>query len=349
MKHYIKDARLILFATLAAGASVIAAHGSWVFFGYLVDPALAAVFVGVVALGIIGLDAAATLDRHRWRRAAYLAGMVLFLLMETLANYFAAQATFVGKVVEKMRETPGSDLARIVLHEPFWSRMLVVLFLSLASLAVAAFTFAAANRVGQIRASVATSDAERAKAREQRSRTARRMWQMRVSLRELARGANHTVAKLEDMVRRLREQIAERDADVASLQSQLATQSKRLADAEAKNGSQYDGFAAELAERDETIEQLRGEIREGKQAFANEVRLNDKQEDTIAALRAELDQARAELEQRPASVPPTRANVIVYARERMSTGASLNETARELGWTESTLRGWLASATEEVA
>src|SRR5215471_3542138 len=51
MKRYL-DARLALFVLLAGGASIIAAHGSFLFFGYLVDLWLAYVFTAVVALGI---------------------------------------------------------------------------------------------------------------------------------------------------------------------------------------------------------------------------------------------------------------------------------------------------------
>jgi hypothetical protein len=309
------------------------------------------VFVGVVALGIIGLDAAATLDRHGWRRAAYLSGMVLFLLMETLANYFAAQATFVGKVVEKMKDTPGSDLARIVLHEPFWSRMLVVLFLSLASLAVAAFTFAAANRVGQIRASVAKSESERAKMRRMLAR--RREWfaSIRAKLdeaREQRATTDHDTAQLREIIAKLEETAAMgREANTiheetnAGLLEQNATLMEQVASLRQHLASQAKNME-ELRERSEYLRDQDENLREAREQGSEQTRIAMK-------LRAENDQLRAELEQRPANMPPTRANVVAYARERMRAGASLNETARELGWTESTLRGWLASVAEEVA
>lgn len=143
------DARLLLFLALAIGASVISSHGAYQFFLYLVDDWLAAVFIGVVALGIIGLDAAGTLERG-WRRAPYYVGMGVFLLLETLANYFAGQAGFVARIVAKL--PPSSDLRTIAEQHPAVTRLLVVLFLAMASIAVALFTFAAATRFGQIRA-----------------------------------------------------------------------------------------------------------------------------------------------------------------------------------------------------
>src|SRR5688500_16469671 len=105
---YFRDLRLWLFALLALLASIISAHGAWVFFGYLVDSWLAAIFTAVIALGIVGLDAAATVERHRGRRAAYVGGMSLFLAMEVLANYFAGQASFVLKVRTALAAAPGA-------------------------------------------------------------------------------------------------------------------------------------------------------------------------------------------------------------------------------------------------
>ena len=142
------DARLVLFVALAAGASVISSHGALLFFRYLVDPWLAWVFIGVVALGIIGLDAAGTLERG-WRRAPYYAGMFVFLALETLANYFAGQAGFVARIVAQL--PPSSDLRALAEGHPYATRSLVVLFLAMASIAVALFTFAAATRFGQLR------------------------------------------------------------------------------------------------------------------------------------------------------------------------------------------------------
>ncbi len=59
MKCYL-DIRLGLFVALTIGASLLSAHGAWLFFGYIVEPWLAWVFTLVVALGwlhrpIIGL------------------------------------------------------------------------------------------------------------------------------------------------------------------------------------------------------------------------------------------------------------------------------------------------------
>jgi hypothetical protein len=147
MKRYL-DIQFALFVLLALGASVLSSHGAFQFFQYLVSPALAWVFILVVALGIIGLDAAGTISRGaaRW---AYYGGMVFFLVLETLANYFAGQAEFVSKIVAKLPLS--SDLRTIAEHQPMTTRALVVIFLSMASLAVAYFTFAATMRFQQLR------------------------------------------------------------------------------------------------------------------------------------------------------------------------------------------------------
>lgn len=151
MRRYLTDPRLLLFGALILGASIISSHGAWLFFGYLVAPWLAGVFTAVVAVGIIGLDAAGTVERG-WRRAPYYAGMAFFILLETLANYFAGQAGFVTQIREALHDRPASDLLAIATQDPTATRSLVWLFLSPASLAVALFVFAATKRVMQIRA-----------------------------------------------------------------------------------------------------------------------------------------------------------------------------------------------------
>lgn len=153
MKRYL-DPQLALFVLLALGASILSSHGALLFFQYLVDPWLAWVFILVVALGIIGLDAAGTIS-HGAARWAYYAGMAFFLILETLANYFAGQSSFVAKIVAKLPTS--SDLRTIAEGYPTITRVLVVIFLSLASLAVAYFTFAATMRFQQIRLSTERS------------------------------------------------------------------------------------------------------------------------------------------------------------------------------------------------
>jgi len=367
MKRYVLDPRLVLFATLAAGASVIAAHGSWIFFGYLVDPNLAAVFVAVVAIGIIGLDAAATLDRRPAQRAAYLGGMGLFLVMETLANYFAAQSTFVANVLEKI--APDSDLAAIARGEPFWSRVLVVVFLSLASLAVAAFTFAAASRVAQIRAADQRDQTITARYRRllaQRRGLVERLTRMARGLREtvaslsaeLATTRAHlaskvaenldwqaTVYRLETDLANAREQLARWGAEIDLLRETIREREEDLARAAEQRNMAREGLAVQeadlaslreqLASREEEVARYRDQLaKHGEQvAGAREKERN---------LREELAALRAELASRPASMPPTRAQVVAYARARMDAGASRAQVAAELGWTESSLRGWMA-------
>src|SRR5512145_285087 len=155
MKTYL-DARLLLFVSLATGASVISAHGACSFFGFLAPAWLAAVFTGVVAVGIIGLDAAGTLEPSRWKRMLYYSGMSFFLVLETLANYFSGQAAAAERIIAALAvSAPGSDLLAIARNAPIVMRVLVVLYQATASLAVAFFTFAAATRVDQLHSGAA--------------------------------------------------------------------------------------------------------------------------------------------------------------------------------------------------
>lgn len=307
------DARLALFAVLAIGASFIAAHGSLGFFSFIVgttdqgDPAaLAWLYMLVVAVGIIGMAAGGAMSMG-WERAGYYAGMLLFLVLETLANYFFGQEHFTARVVADVAS--GSDLAGLA-RDPFWGRFLVVLYLSLASIAVAAFTHKAAHRFAELRTAIEAED-------EQVARVA---------------DLDAEIASLRDDLQQHKDGIANRDKSVASWR---ATAEKAIDEARGL---------------EETIEQIRGELREARTGFAEEVRASDERAEQVAkleaanrALRAELADARAGWEERPSA--PTRAAVVAYSMEQQRAGRSRSEVAKELGFAEGTIREWEKVAT----
>lgn len=297
---YIRDLRLWLFTLLALLASVISAHGAWVFFGYLVEPWLAGIFTAVVALGIVGLDAAATVERHRWRRVAYIGGMLLFLVMEVFANYFTGQASFVAKVQAALVDSPGADLLAITTNYPWITRALVVLFLSLASIAVAAFVFAAASRVQLL-----------TRSRLLRVLPAQRRALIKRIVR-LLRAARAELVDLRAVFERLRVEAVDLRAQAVAASQEAATQRAQNADV----ASQRDQ-AADVATR------LRGEI---------------------DRLRAELAQARAAAARPTPPAVPSRAAVVAYAQQAVASGRGIADVARELGFSESTLRDWVKAA-----
>lgn len=239
------DGWLILFMALAALASLIASHGSRVFFGYLVDAWLAWVFTAVLAIGIVGLDAAATLEPIWWKRWMYLAGMLLFLAMETLGNYFAGQAVFVARVRAALAGSPDSDLLTIATTSPGASRGLVVLFLALASVAVAFFTFAAATRAKQL---------------AQPRSVSRRVRQLRALARRLARSlrsaraesaqAQANLAQAQATAAHQQTVTAHQEAELAQLRAALDTAQRQAA-------QQAEAYAAGLRRQEAEIARLR--------------------------------------------------------------------------------------------
>lgn len=253
MKHYF-DPRLLLFSALAGGASIISAHGAFVFFGYLVDPWLAWTFTIVLALGIIGLDAAATVERSPIKRAAYLGGMALFLAMEVLANYFSSQATFVEKVVAKLPAS--ADLRSLAVAHPHIGRGLVVLFLSLASIAVACFVFAAASRAAQLGGVV---------------RQLRRPRQLRTLIRTLARQlrtARATLRTQGDQLRTAEREVREQSAAAARISAEAAAQSaaatldvRAIAQALRDSGVPLRTIGAALGVSEKTIRNWTADVR----------------------------------------------------------------------------------------
>lgn len=293
------DAWLIAFLALMIAASIIAAHGAYVFFRYLLDPPIAALATAVTAAGIPALDAAGTLEQKRGRAALYWLGAFVFLGMETLANYFSGQAVFLANVLQAFAGKSGADL--VWLAEQPAGRVLVVIYLAMPSLIVAYFAYAAASRWRSIR------DARAAFANR-----LRRSGQLRA-----------LIVKLSRIVRELRAGLASAQADVARL-SQEARES-------------FAGHARETAELREQITQAR---ERSAQAQAEAAKSREQLEQARELAREKIAEV-AKLHEQPANEAPTRARVVAYVREQLATGRSRLDVARELGFADNTLRGWM--------
>lgn len=147
-----------------------------------------------------------------------------------------------------------------------------------------------------------------------RSRLARRLWTLRTEARQ---------------ARSERAAQAVSDAMLATARAELATTAKRLAEAEHVAANHVTTAASHSAE----IASLRDQL------------ANAQAETRIARTEAARHaQEAARLRERPAPLPPSRAQVVAYVRERMQAGASRLEVAGELGYSESTLRGWMEAA-----
>lgn len=222
------DAWLIAFLALMIAASIIAAHGAYVFFCYLLDPPIAALATAVTAAGIPALDAAGTLEPKRGRAALYWLGAFVFLGMETLANYFSGQAVFLANVLQAFAGKSGADLVWLA-QQPA-GRVLVVIYLAMPSLIVAYFAYAAASRWRSIR--------------DARATFARRSWrssQLRALVvkltrlvRELRASLAHVRAEYERVSRSLHEAHTNHARGLTELREQLATAQVQALDAQAE-------------------------------------------------------------------------------------------------------------------
>ena len=149
MRKYLIDPPLVAFVLLMVAAATITSHGTLTFYRYILPEFWAWAAMVVITAGIPLLELAAVLDRvHRLR---YVAGMVVLLGLEGLAQYFQGQALFLPSVLRQFPNPRGIDLATFA-SEPR-GRVLVVVFLAMLSLVVVYFGYAASLRIREIRAS----------------------------------------------------------------------------------------------------------------------------------------------------------------------------------------------------
>ena len=138
---------------------------------------------------------------------------------------------------------------------------------------------------------------------------------------------------LREQVRELRESLAKKEQLLASATVDLAIAREsetglreRLADVEHAAANEASG-AAEARER-----------------AANQERQLASYERTVEKLRGDLAEAREQV-MTFGDTPPTQARIVSYVREQQAEGRALLEISRELGISESTLRGWTKPAT----
>lgn len=163
----------------------------------------------VLAAGIPLLKFAATFDRRR--SLGYIAIMAAFLLIELLAQYFKAQASF-SPTVGRDAALAGSDLASAALN-PAWSRLLAFVFLASLPLVVVAMSHAAAERL----ALVAKRGTHAMRIRAVFARLRRRLtilWQR--------------VATAEQTLAATRQALAARDKELAGIRDALSATQQEL-------------------------------------------------------------------------------------------------------------------------
>lgn len=338
MKPYLRDARLWLFVVLAIGASILSSHGAYQFFQYLVSDELALVFIFVVALGIIGLDAAGTLEKG-WRAAAYYGGMAFFLVLETLANYFAGQAGFVAQIVAKL--PPSSDLRAIAEQSPAVTRMLVVLFLSLASVAVALFTFAATARFQQLRTGQDAS---------LRARFARLFAQRRVLVRALVATLRAERQRFAFEQATLRAGNDEVRAELETVRGQFAQERERATANANRAAQEVTAIRAELETVRAESTPLRAQFaavrasEETVRAELAKVRTDKETADRqISTVRAELSTVRADLDEARTLAQLDAQSI---ARSLAADGISMKAIGRALGISDKTAAKWVNEKVE---
>lgn len=151
------------------------------------------------------------------------------------------------------------------------------------------------------------------------SRRSRRPRELRALVRRLAcllRTARVQLAPLQAMLATARAELEATRAALAREQAETQPLREKLATIEPTAAS----LGAALEEARNQLRMARDEARK----FAHEA---------------------ASLRDRPAPMPPSRAQIIAHVRAALAESRSLNSIADELGFSESTLRGWLASAT----
>lgn len=134
---------------------------------------------------------------------------------------------------------------------------------------------------------------------------------------------------------------------VASLRELVAGKDRLLASATADLSLARES-ETELREQ---IENLSGSIAHESAAAANVLSVLTSKKEELARRESELANLKKQLEEarEEASglreLAPTQARIVAYVREQMGDGRSLLEIAREIGFSESTVRGWLKPAT----
>jgi len=161
----------------------------------------------------------------------------------------------------------------------------------------------------------------------------RRPAQLRALIRRLSRGwrtARASTTELAAQLADLREQIAavaQENAERTRTNTELIQQAANAALVATERERESAALRDQAARLTSTTTEQSSELARLRVQATEQTR-------EIAALRG-----------RPAPLPPSRAQVVAYVRERMHRDATVEELARELGYSASTLRDWLKTIT----
>ncbi len=122
---------------------------------------------------------------------------------------------------------------------------------------------------------------------------------------------------------------AQQSTSAAQLQALLDAATADLAQARRRG----DNLRERLAVAEQSAASGSTDAAQARERAAN-------REEEIARLRELLAEAREQI-MVFGDTPPTQARVVTYVREQLASGRSLLDTARELGFSESTVRGWV--------
>src|SRR5581483_865909 len=148
--RYVRDPALVAFTFILCCAASITAHGTYVFYSFILDGWLPYFATAVLTLGIPLLELAAVLDKEN--RARYVAGMVWLLAMEGIAQYWQGQAFFTTRVLAHFQDASGVDLVTFARHPA--GRLLPIIYLAALSAVVVYFGYAASARYRALRGAV---------------------------------------------------------------------------------------------------------------------------------------------------------------------------------------------------
>lgn len=317
-------------------------------------PHIGAFFAGLTAAGFeslyIGINVLiiTTPELRRYARNVALSGVATAVIFNTLARYQAMV---------------GGDLRAVAIDG-------VALGLAvLESIPLAGLAYAISVLLHRL--SEASAEPLRPIVSAHRARLARSLWRLRSEARS-SRAARASEASSSVM-------LAQARADLESVRAMLVSQGNELAQAMGETveaRGQTADARADLARRDGELAQLREQLAQAANqeaqtradlatAHAELEPMRERLaglEPTAASLGKSLEEARAELRtvrdearklaheaaalrDRPAPMPPSRQQVIAYARGALASGRSLLSVADELHYNESTLRTWLNAAT----
>ncbi|HEY1015603.1 MAG TPA: hypothetical protein VGE07_23035 [Herpetosiphonaceae bacterium] len=218
------DGSLIAFVVVMVAAAAITSHGTFVFYAYILPVPLAVAATIVLTAGIPLLELAAVLDKAS--RPRYIAGMIVLLAMEGIAQYFQGQAIFVQAVRRQFPEAKGIDVATFA-QQP-WGRVLPLLYLAALSGVVVYFGYAASARIRTIRAGqtdaalTAQQLTDLAQLRTQAAQQAAEIAQLVADLGTRDAHQQHATAQWEQTAAQWQQTLAQRDDLLARQERDLA-------------------------------------------------------------------------------------------------------------------------------